>query len=278
MALLLLALQGQTGRTGRHRGPGTAPGDLPGVPWHWDGSLLPFLLAVTGVSLGAGGSWQGAGAHRGSPGGGTGGTVGMSPEMGQGPVAGPQAPAHQCMHWEANRNPPGGGFAPHGECPSAHSRSRAPSHLYPPRAWVPRSEHPQRRSPKHPQAARRCPLLTSPLTVSSAGRKRRRRLGWWRTLSQQSLSWQDEPHLREQQQGPSGGSRPPSVACRGAGVPALPSPAGPGTHLSFLPSRGDFFEDAVGLRLPLGSLHRRSPKKGEMLSVSLAPASPAVIW
>lgn len=72
--------------------------------------------------------------------------------------------------------------------------------------------------------------------------------------------------------------QPASAAHQGAGVPALPSPAGPGTHLSFLPSGGDFFEDAVGLRLPLGSLHRRSPKKGEMPSVSLAPASPAVIW
>lgn len=105
-----------------------------------------------------------------------------------------------CKHLEANRNLPGGGggggFARHGECPSARGRIRAPSHLYPPQTWVPWSEHPQRGSPKHPQAAWGCPLLTSLLMVSSAGRKRRRRPRWWRTSSRQSLSWQDEPHDR----------------------------------------------------------------------------------
>lgn len=53
--------------------------------------------------------------------------------------------------------------------------------------------------PKASPAAQGHLLLTSPLTVSSVGRKRRRRPRWWRTLSQQSLSWQDEPHVRRQQ-------------------------------------------------------------------------------
>ena len=62
--------------------------------------------------------------------------------------------------------------------------------------------HSQTGSPKHLQAARGCPLLTSPPTVSSAERKRRRWLRWWRTSSQQSLSWQDKRHVRGREWGP----------------------------------------------------------------------------
>lgn len=61
---------------------------------------------------------------------------------------------------------------------------------------------------------------------------------------------------------------------KGRGQP-LPNPSSPGTHLSFLPSRGDFFEDAVGLRPSLDSLHRRNPKEGRD---ALSEPSPSIPW
>lgn len=61
---------------------------------------------------------------------------------------------------------------------------------------------------------------------------------------------------------------------QGAGVRPLPSPSSPGTHLSFLPSGGDFFEDAVGLRPSLDSLHRRIPKEGRDALSEPGPSIP----
>lgn len=202
MALLLLALQG---RTSRPQGPGAAPQDQ----HHGTGMrlLLPFLLAVAGAAPGASGSWGRAVAHRGSPGG---AQEGMAPERGtqglrvlRNQHKSPQA--RICSPWE---------------CPGAH-QVRSPNHLYPSMVKA---------SPKGvPKAPQECPLLTSPPTASSVGRKRRR---WprWRTLSQQSLSWQDKPHVRGGDRDqtrrtrphpqPSGGTRPHP---RPAQAPTSPS-------------------------------------------------------
>lgn len=74
LTLLLLALQGHMEGHGQVVGSWHSRRDLTGSLGSGVGlsylssSVLPFLLAVTGVSLGAGGSWRKAGAHRGSPG------------------------------------------------------------------------------------------------------------------------------------------------------------------------------------------------------------------
>lgn len=128
------------------------------------------------------------------------GTVGVTPEKGKSGqlvgAGGRMSGANQCQCLEANRSLPRAGFAP--QSPGACGRIRAPSCLHLPQTWVPWSERPQRGSPKQPQAARGHPLLTSPLTVSSVGRKMRRWPRWWRTSSQQSPSCQDEPYVRGQ--------------------------------------------------------------------------------
>lgn len=74
LTLLLLALQRHVEGHGQVVGSWHSHRDLPGSLGRAVGlcylssSLLPFLLAVTGVPLGAAGSWREAGAHGGSPG------------------------------------------------------------------------------------------------------------------------------------------------------------------------------------------------------------------
>jgi len=50
---------------------------------------------------------------------------------------------------------PGGGFAPHRECPGAHGRIRAPSHLCPHQTWMPQPNG-------IPKASPGCPGMPSP--------------------------------------------------------------------------------------------------------------------
>lgn len=64
---------------------------------------------------------------------------------------------------------------------------------------------------------------------------------------------------------------------RGWGL-ASPIFTQPSTHLSFLPARGDFLEDAMGLWPSLDSLHHGGPKEGREALSNLSILWQPVSW
>lgn len=160
LALPLLALQGHTGGQAGAGVPAQPQGTCRGSRGGGMGlSYLSSLLSLEFLREPAG-AGEGLVPTEALLGVAREGDSGGDTTDGAGTVAGPQAPAHQCECSEANRILPRRGFAPHGECPSACGRMRAPSHIYPPRIWV-------RASPKgiDPQSIPRLPGDTPSLPL-----------------------------------------------------------------------------------------------------------------